>query len=173
MENFPSSFKNVREINLAVNLSPLNSPNLSFSSSPWYLTWYFSYHLWKWKCKSLGRVRLFATPWTVKRLVPLSTKFSDQEYWGGKPFPSPGGSSRRRDWTGSLALQADSLSSEPPGKTLYPIVDISTVHQIFNLLLLKYCISFEGRCYHRSWFGQWNVSWSDVLFLYYYPHSQP
>ena len=40
--------------------------------------------------KSLSRVRLFATPWTVAYRAPLSMEFSRQEYWRGLPFPSPG-----------------------------------------------------------------------------------
>ena len=39
--------------------------------------------------KSLSRVRLFATPWTVACQAPLSLGFSRQEYWNGLPFPSP------------------------------------------------------------------------------------
>ena len=39
--------------------------------------------------KSLRRVRLFATPWTVAYEVPPSMEFSRQEYWSGLPFPSP------------------------------------------------------------------------------------
>ena len=45
--------------------------------------------LWQ-KVKSLSRVRLFATPWTVAYQAPLSMGFSRQEYWSGLPFPSPG-----------------------------------------------------------------------------------
>ena len=40
--------------------------------------------------KSLSRVRLFATPWTVAHQDPLSMGFSRHEYWSGLPFPSPG-----------------------------------------------------------------------------------
>ena len=40
--------------------------------------------------KSLSRVRLFATPWTVANQAPPSMGFSRQEYWSGLPFPSPG-----------------------------------------------------------------------------------
>ena len=40
--------------------------------------------------KSLSRVRLFATWWTVAHQAPPSTGFSRQEYWSGLPFPSPG-----------------------------------------------------------------------------------
>ena len=42
------------------------------------------------KVKSLSRVRLFATPWTVAYQASLSMGFSRQEYWSGLPFPSPG-----------------------------------------------------------------------------------
>ena len=41
------------------------------------------------KVKSLSRVRLFATPWTVAHHAPLSIGFSRQEYWSGLPFHSP------------------------------------------------------------------------------------
>ena len=42
------------------------------------------------KVKSLSRVRLFATPWTVGYQAPPSMGFSRQESWSGLPFPSPG-----------------------------------------------------------------------------------
>ena len=42
------------------------------------------------EAKSLSRVLLFATPWTVTYQAPLSMGFSRQEYWSGLPFPSPG-----------------------------------------------------------------------------------
>ena len=51
------------------------------------------------KVKSLSRVRLFATPWTVAHQAPPSMGFSRQEYWSGLPFPSPEESSRPRDRT--------------------------------------------------------------------------
>ena len=46
---------------------------------------------WKWKVKvkSLSRVRLFATPWTVAYQPPPSMEFSRQKYWSGLPLPSP------------------------------------------------------------------------------------
>ena len=37
--------------------------------------------------KSLTRVQVFATPWTVTYQAPLSMGFSRQEYWSGLPFP--------------------------------------------------------------------------------------
>ena len=49
-------------------------------------------HLTKWRSevKSLSRVQLFVTPWTVAYKAPLSMEFSRQEYWSGLPFHSPG-----------------------------------------------------------------------------------
>ena len=66
--------------------------------------------------KSLSHVRLFATLWTGARQAPLSMGFSRQEYWSGLPFPSPGDLPNPGIEPGSPALQADALSSEPPGK---------------------------------------------------------
>ena len=42
------------------------------------------------KVKSLSRVRLFVTPWTVAYQASPSMGFSREEYWSGVPFPSPG-----------------------------------------------------------------------------------
>ena len=47
------------------------------------------------KVKSLSRVRLLVTPWTVAHQAPLSMGFSRQEYWIGLFFPSPGDLSNR------------------------------------------------------------------------------
>ena len=66
--------------------------------------------------KSLSRVRLFATPWTVAYQAPPSTGFSRQEYWNGLPLPSPGDLPNSGIEPRSPALQADALTSEPPGK---------------------------------------------------------
>ena len=71
------------------------------------------------KVKSLSRVRLFATPWTVAYQAPLPMGFSRQEYWSGLPFPSPGDLPDPGIEPGSSAFQADALTSEPPGKPLY------------------------------------------------------
>ena len=62
------------------------------------------------------------TQWTVAHQAPLSMGFPRQEYWTGLPFPSPGDLPNSYQ-TGllhcrcSLALQADSLLTEPPGMT--------------------------------------------------------
>ena len=64
--------------------------------------------------KSLSRVRLFATPWTVAYQAPPSMGFSRQEYWSGLPFPSPGDLPDPGIKPGSPAFQTDALTSEPP-----------------------------------------------------------
>ena len=66
--------------------------------------------------KSLSRVWLFATPWTVTYQAPRSMGFSRQEYWSGLPFPSPGDLPNPGIEPGSPALKVDALTSEPPGK---------------------------------------------------------
>ena len=66
------------------------------------------------KVKLLSRVWLFATPWTAHQ-APLSMGFSRQEYWSGLPFPPPGDLPNPGIKPRSPALQADALTSEPPG----------------------------------------------------------
>ena len=58
-----------------------------------------------------------ATPCTATRQVPLSVGFSRQEYWSELPFPSPGDLPNPGIESQSPALQADSLPSEPLGKS--------------------------------------------------------
>ena len=65
------------------------------------------------KVKSLSRVRLFVTPWTVAYHSPQSMELSRQEYWSGLPFPSPGDLPHPGIEPGSPAFQADALTSVP------------------------------------------------------------
>jgi len=67
----------------------------------------------KGKVKSLSRVRLFATPWTIAYQASPSMGFSRQEYWSGLPFPSPGDLPDPGIKPRSPALEADALTSEP------------------------------------------------------------
>ena len=67
------------------------------------------------KVKSLSRVQLLVTPWTVAHQAPPSMEFCRQEYWSGLPFPSPGDLPDPGIEPRSPALQADALPSEPPG----------------------------------------------------------
>ena len=66
--------------------------------------------------KSLSRVQLFSTPSTAAHQAPPSMGFSRQEYWSGLPCPSPGDLRNPRVDPGSPTLEADTLTSEPPGK---------------------------------------------------------
>ena len=68
------------------------------------------------KVKSLSPVRLFVTSWTVAYQAPLSMGVSRQEYWSGLPFPSPGDLPDPGIEPGFPTLEADALTSEPPGK---------------------------------------------------------
>ena len=57
------------------------------------------------------------TPCTVAHQAPLSMEFSRPEYWSGLPFPSAGDLPNPGIEPRSPALRAESLPTEPPGKT--------------------------------------------------------
>ena len=60
-----------------------------------------------------------AAPWTVALQVPLSMKFSRQEYWSRFPFPTQGDLPHPRIKPISLTfpvLAGTFLTTEPPGK---------------------------------------------------------
>ena len=65
-----------------------------------------------WKCRSLSSVQLLGTRWTVALQAPLSMEFNTGVFPPLEDLPSPGIK------PGSPALQADSLPSQPPGKSL-------------------------------------------------------
>ena len=66
--------------------------------------------------KSLQSCPTLCDPWTVAHRAPPSMGFSRQEYWSGSPFPSPGDLPDPGIEPGSPTLQADTLTSAPPGK---------------------------------------------------------
>ena len=70
----------------------------------------YIYIVWEVKVKSLSRVWLFETPWTVAYKVHPSVEFSSQEYWSGLPFPSLGGLPNPGIEPGSPAMQADDFT---------------------------------------------------------------
>ena len=84
--------------------------------------------------KLLSRVQLFVTPWTAAYQAPLSMEFSRQEYWSGLPFSTPGDLPDPGIEPRSPVLQADALSSEPPGKS-----------NIFNKDFKKWFISNKSQ----------------------------
>ena len=93
-----------------------HSPPIS-SETLLYLLPYFLYESEsEKKVKSLSYVWLFATLWAVAHQAPLPMGFSRREYWSGLPFPSPGDLPDPGIEPRSPALQADTLTSEPPGR---------------------------------------------------------
>ena len=66
--------------------------------------------------KTLSRIQLFQTPWTVVCRIPLSMAFSRQEYWSGVPFPPPGDLLDPGTELLSPALAGGFFTSEAPGK---------------------------------------------------------
>ena len=63
---------------------------------------------------SLSHVWLLLIPWTVARQAPLSMKFSRQEYWSGKLFPSSGDLPDPGIEPGSPAMHADAFTIWAP-----------------------------------------------------------
>ena len=95
-----------------------------------------------------SHVWLFLTPWTVALQVPLSMRFSSQEYWGGMPFPSPEDPPDPGIEPASLtspALQVDSLPSELQYVRPFDIVShllvISSVgFSLFSFISVSICV---------------------------------
>ena len=77
------------------------------------------------------------TLWTVAHQVPLSMKFSRQEYWSGLPIPSPGDlpDTGIEPWSPTWAGKF--LSTEPPGKP---------INQYKNLKNCCYLANKSQRC---------------------------
>ena len=72
--------------------SPPGSPVpgiLQVRTLEWVAISFSNVRKWKWKVKSLSRVRLLGTPWTAAYQAPPSMGFSKQKYWSGVPLPSP------------------------------------------------------------------------------------
>ena len=78
-----------------------------------------SFCYWSFVLSRFSRVQLCATLWTVTHQAPLSMGFFRQEYQSGLPCPSPGDLPDPGIKPGSPALQADSLPSEPLGKSTW------------------------------------------------------
>ena len=88
----------------------------------------YSYHVWHCgeTCRKKIEIKkcLLWSQWdvmgemprTIAHQTPLPMAFSRPEYWSGLPCPSPGDLPNPRIEPMSPALQADSLSSEPPRK---------------------------------------------------------
>ena len=72
--------------------SPSGSPVpgiLQARTLEWVAISFFNAWKWKVKVKSLSPVWLLATLWTAAYQASPSMGFSGQEYWSGRPLPSP------------------------------------------------------------------------------------
>ena len=74
-----------------------------------------------------------------QNLLPQSKQFPRQEYWSGLPFPSLGDLPNPGIKSRSLALQADSLPSESPGKPKFA----SSTHQMMESRITCFVCSFS------------------------------
>ena len=77
------------------------------------------------------------TPGTVAYQAPLSMGFSRQEYWSGLSFPSPGDLPNSGIKPSSPALEADALTSEPPGKPNKADIKEQIVHDSIYIKYLE------------------------------------
>ena len=97
--------------------------------------WFFRHLHHQVKVKWFSHVQLFVTSWTIACQAPTFMGFSRQEYWNGLPFPSPGDLPHPGIKPGSPALQADSLSSEPPGNLPICTILVTKFHIETNILV--------------------------------------
>ena len=88
--------------------------------------------------------------------------FSRQEYWSGLPVLLQGNLPDPGIEPGSPALQADSLPSEPPGKSWFHVAggkmakwDLSVWRDIFRLKPVRKTGSQYNKSHNCGWFGGW------------------
>ena len=102
--------------------------------------------------------------------APLSMGFSRQEYWSGLPFLSPGDLPDPGIKPGSPALQADALSSEPPGKP--PRTGDKRPNIIKDAPFTHYSGNYKSLGSHKA--GDqisfrnifWSSEWPNICFSY-------
>ena len=100
--------------------------------------------------KSLIRVQLFATPWTVVHQALSSMGFSRQEYWSGLPFPSPRDLPNPGIEPRSPALQAEPLTSMPPGKPWECIQLWKAVQLLTHYVTMECCDTLAKGNYYAE-----------------------
>ena len=100
------------------------------------------------KVKSLSRVQLFVTPWTVTYQA-LQARISRQEYWSGLPFPSLGDLPNPGIEPGSPALQTDALPSEPLNNNInaFKVVGLKLMMEVEKFIIQKEL----KECYLLPW----------------------
>ena len=95
--------------------------------------------------------------------------FSRQEYWSGLPCPSPGDLPHPGIEPGSSESQADSLPSEPPGKSIY--INTHTIEYCLvtkkegNLVIISNIVGTEG------YYTMWNKSEREKQILCVFPYT--
>ena len=89
--------------------------------------------------KSLSRVRLSMTLWTVARQAPLSVEFSRQEYWSGLPFPSAGDLPHPGMEPGSPTLQADFTVWATREALIWDFLNLDLMSEINWNTNIRYC----------------------------------
>ena len=73
----------------------------------------------------LSHVQLFETPWTVALQATVSIMgFPRQEYWSELPFFYPGDLPDPGIKPMSLALAGRFFTTEPPGKSVFTLVNL-------------------------------------------------
>ena len=93
----------------------MTNKHMSQNSNPFFLNTKFMQFIFI--CtQSLSHVQLFVTHGLQPSRLPCPWGFSRLEYWSGLPCPPPGDLPSPGIEARSLALQADSLPGEPPGK---------------------------------------------------------
>ena len=110
----------------------------------------------------LSQVQLFPTLWTVAHHTPLSMKFSRQEYWSEKPFPSPTDLPNPGIERHVSSLQADSLPLSHLGSPHFiPQVDLFntlfSIHKIVFSVIITFLDSFFSFGGFVMMFGKTNT----------------
>ena len=83
--------------------------------------------------------------------------FSRQEYWSGLPCPSPGDLPDPGIKPQSPALEADALTSEPPGKLVLSVLAFHVIILSVSFVPGFFCSSKWAYCCMYHWF---------ILFFY-------
>ena len=104
----------------------------------------------------LSHVQCSVTLWTVAHQAPLSMGFFRQEHWNSLPFPSPRDIPDPGIQPRSPALQADSLPTEPSGKS------IISKRQRWSLFLVSKRNHFLSRRIKPFKTSLFRISWTKV-----------
>ena len=142
---------------------PRNRIGISCISGRFFISWATTEAPEHSLVKSLSRVQLFATPWIVACLSPLSMGFSRQEYWSGLPFPSPGDLPDPVIEPRSPILQAGSLPSEPPGKPRQQSLTLPYVF-FFSFIRLLLSNSLNNVVHLLSHVWLFSTPWTSLPF---------